>query len=108
MQHRDVNVQDKLVSAVIQKLADDKQQTKEIYDRLQALIETDDFKDKIAEKFAENMIKWLNEKSGWYNDEAYKNRAAFNRDVRTEVVKQIAKRKVDKIMEEAEEETNNG
>lgn len=102
VQNREVNVQHKLVSAVIQKLTEDNGQIKAIYDKLQKIIETEEFKNQISEKFAEKMISWLNEKAGWYNDEGYKNRAAFNRDVRTEVIKQIAKRKVDRIMEEAE------
>jgi hypothetical protein len=98
-QNQTVNVQDSIVGKVIQRLNEDKTFIDSLHKEVESLIKTNEFKDKVANDAAEKLISWLNEKqNSWYND-TYKNRDSFKKEVRTQVVKIVAAKQADKILE---------
>ncbi len=97
-QQRKVNLKHGIVSAVTQKLLENKEHTDAIYKHLDEHIQSKEFKDDLAAAWSNKMINWLNETSTWSDDK--KNRTAFNVEVRKQTIKIIAQRKADKIMED--------
>lgn len=98
-----VNVQDVLISKVVQRLTgQDNKIVEKVKVSLEKIIASDSFRKRLAKEASESLIKWLDSpsSSSWYDDKKFPNRETFKKDVRAAMVKIVAQKKAEDFMSE--------
>lgn len=93
---REINIKHRIESAVAQKLIDDSGYMEKLRQKIDTMLDSSGFIEKVVAGYATQLISWLQEKDNW--DNKYKNKESFDKGVRTQVVKIIAQRKADELI----------
>ena len=95
---REVNVKHSISSAVIHKLSEDKETMDKLQKKLDSMIKSQGFQQKVADRVSDKLISWLEEKTSWYPRDEYAHKESFKKEVRQKSIQIIAQKHADIAM----------